>query len=376
MKLLLKNAYIYPITSKPLIQGDLLIENGIILEMAKNIPLPLDSEIKIIECDNRYLFPGFIDVHTHLGLYDEGVGLVGNDANETIGPLNPHIRAIDGVYPLDPAFSDALTYGITTAHVMPGSANVIGGTTSVIKTFGSNIKDMIVQETSGLKIAFGENPKRIHSHGVNDSLTRMGIMGMLREAFYEAKHTDRPDSFRMVPLVKVLKKEIPVRIHAHRADDILSAIRFAEEFDLDLRIEHCTEGHLIANELAGRNLQVSVGPTLTRRSKVELKNKTWKTYKELTNHGIKVSITTDHPYTPIQYLNICAALTVREGLTEQKALEGITILPARNLKIDDKLGSIEVGKEADLVLWSHHPFHFLAKPKWTMIRGQIVYKDF
>jgi imidazolonepropionase-like amidohydrolase len=375
MKLLLKNAYIYPITTKPIFQGDLLVENGKIIEIAKNIPIPLGTETKIIECHNQYLLPGFIDVHTHLGLYDEGTGWAGNDANETIEPLNPHIRAMDGVYPLDPAFSDAIRFGITTVHIMPGSANVIGGTTSVIKTVGKNIKDMLVQETAGLKIAFGENPKRIHSHGIKDSLTRMGIMGMLREAFYEAKYTDNPDSFRILPLVQALKKEIPVRIHAHRADDIISAIRFAEEFDLDLRIEHCTEGHFIASELSGYNLKVSVGPTLTRRSKVELKNKSWKTYKELTDHGIEVSITTDHPYTPIQYLNICAALSVREGLSEQKALEGMTILPAKNLKIADKIGSIEVGKEADLVLWSHHPFHYLAKPKWSMINGEIVFTD-
>jgi imidazolonepropionase-like amidohydrolase len=203
----------------------------------------------------------------------------------------------------------------------------------------------------------------------------MGIMGMLREAFYKAIHTDTPEDLRIAPLVMALKREIPVRIHAHRADDIITALRLAEEFNLDLRIEHCTEGHLIASELSGINLKVSVGPTLTRRSKIELKNKTWKTYQELTNNGVEVSITTDHPYTPIQYLNICAGIAVREGLSEQKALEGITILPARNLRLDHQLGSIEAGKDADLVLWSHHPFHYLAKPKWTMIGGEIVFSE-
>jgi imidazolonepropionase-like amidohydrolase len=372
-KLLLKNATIYPITSKPIKNGDVLINDGKITKVGKN--LTSDTNVKIIDCGKLYLFPGFIDVHTHLGLYDEGTGWAGNDANETAEALTPHIRAIDGVYPLDPAFSDAVKSGITTAHVMPGSANVIGGTTSVIKTTGRNISKMIVADISGLKIALGENPKRIHSHGNSDSITRMGIMGMLREAFYEAINADNPDALRIAPLVMALKREIPVRIHAHRADDIITALRLAEEFKLDLRIEHCTEGHLIADELAGRNLKVSVGPTLTRRSKIELKNKTWKTYQELTNHGVEVSITTDHPYTPIQYLNICAGIAVREGLSEQKALEGITILPARNLKIDQSLGSVEEGKEADLVLWSHHPFHYLAKPKWTMIGGEIVYSE-
>jgi imidazolonepropionase-like amidohydrolase len=373
MKILLKNATIYPITSEPLKNGDVLINNGKIIKVGKN--LQTDSTDKILDCNQLYLLPGFIDVHTHLGLYDEGTGWAGNDANETAEAMTPHIRAIDGVYPLDPAFSDAIKSGITTAHVMPGSANVIGGTTSVIKTTGKNVKKMIVQEIAGLKLALGENPKRIHSQGNNDSITRMGIMGMLREAFYKAIHTDTPEDLRVAPLIMALKREIPVRIHAHRADDIITALRLAEEFNLDLRIEHCTEGHLIASELSGINLKVSVGPTLTRRSKIELKNKTWKTYQELTNNGVEVSITTDHPYTPIQYLNICAGIAVREGLSEQKALEGITILPARNLKLEHKLGSIEEGKDADLVLWSHHPFHYLAKPKWTMISGEIVFSE-
>lgn len=196
---------------------------------------------------------------------------------------------------------------------------------------------------------------------------------MLREAFYMAMNADNTENIRIVPLIKALKREIPVRIHAHRADDIITALRFAEEFNLDFRIEHCTEGHLVAKELGGLGLKVSVGPTLTRRSKVELKNKTWNTYHELSSHGVEVSITTDHPYTPIQYLNICAGIAVREGLPEQKALEGITINPARNLKVDNKLGSIEQGKDADLVLWNHHPFHYLAKPKWTMIGGEIIF---
>jgi imidazolonepropionase-like amidohydrolase len=372
-KILLKNATIYPITEKPIMNGDVLIEDGKIKKIRGN--LTIGNDMDVIDCRNLFLFPGFIDVHTHLGLYDEGTGWAGNDANETAEPMTPHIRAIDGVYPLDPAFLDAVKSGITTVHVMPGSANIIGGTTSVIKTTGKNVKKMIVQEIAGLKLALGENPKRIHSHGNSDSITRMGIMGMLREAFFKAFYTDNPDDLRIAPLVMALKREIPVRIHAHRADDIITALRLAEEFNLDLRIEHCTEGHLIANELAGLDLKVSVGPTLTRRSKIELKNKTWKTYQELTDHGVEVSITTDHPYTPIQYLNLAAGIAVREGLSEQKALEGISILPAKNLKIDNKLGSIEEGKDADLVLWNHHPFHYLAKPKWTMIEGKIVYSE-
>jgi imidazolonepropionase-like amidohydrolase len=372
-KILLKNATVYPVSSDPIPSGDVLIENGKIMKVGKNIIT--ETNVKMVDCGELFLFPGFIDVHTHMGLYDEGTGWAGNDANETSEALTPHVRAIDGAYPLDPAFADAVKSGITTVHIMPGSANVIGGTTAVIKTAGKNIKKMLVLENAGLKIALGENPKRIHSHDSYGSMTRMGIMGKLREAFYHAFYSDNPEDIRIAPLITALKREIPVRIHAHRADDIITAIRFAEEFNLDLRIEHCTEGHLVAQELAGLDLKVSVGPTLTRRSKVELKNKTWSTYHELTNQGVEVSITTDHPYTPIQYLNICAGLAVREGLSEQKALEGITLNPAKNLKIDHSLGSIEPGKDADLVLWNHHPFHYLAKPKWTMIGGEIVFSQ-
>jgi len=368
--ILLKNAHIHPITASPFF-GDVSIENGKIKRIAAQ--LPIGSDTKIVECSGLWLLPGFIDVHTHLGLYNEGIGWPGNDANETSGLLNPHLRAIDGVNPFDPAFLDAVKAGITTVHVMPGSSTIIGGTTAVIKTRGTNIKKMILQEPAGLKIALGENPKRVHSHGKNDSITRMGIMGMLREIFYEAQYCDYPDMLRFSPILKAIKKEIPVRIHAHRADDILSAIRFADEFDLDLRIEHCTEGHLIVKELTGLNLKVSVGPTLTRKSKVELANKTWETYPILMQKDIEVSLTTDHPYIPIHYLNICAAIAVREGLSEQQALEAITILPARNLRLDHKIGSIEAGKDADLVLWSHPPFHFMAKPKWTMIDGEFAF---
>ncbi len=372
MEILIQNATIHPITSPKLEKASLLIKHGKIAAIENYIE-PTDK-MTVINGKNKHLLPGLIDAHTHLGLYDEGTGWAGNDANETSEALTPHIRAIDGVYPLDIGFKDAVKYGVTTVHVMPGSANVIGGTTSVIKTFGKNIKKMILKENAGLKLALGENPKRVHSTSNKNDITRMGIMGMLREAFYHAKTNPNKHDLRMAPIISALNREIPVRIHAHRADDILTAVRFAEEFQLDLRIEHCTEGHLIAEELSQYPMQITVGPTLTRRSKIELKNKSWETYRALTDEGISVSITTDHPYTPIQYLNICAALAVREGLTEQQALEGITINPAKNLGVDDKVGSLEIGKDADVVLWNHHPFHYLAKPELTILNGQIIYK--
>ncbi|MBO1627290.1 amidohydrolase [Bacillus arachidis] len=371
MKTLFKQAIVYPITS-PKFQGDVLVKHNKIAAIKPHIEPTQD--MTVIDARALHLLPGFIDVHTHLGLYDEGTGWAGNDANETSEVLTPHIRSLDGIHPFDIAFQDAVQNGVTTAHVMPGSQNIIGGTTCVIKTAGTCIDHMIIQEPAGLKIAFGENPKRVHSNGTKESITRMGIMGLLRESFYEAQHYGNEADFRMLPILKALRREIPVRMHAHRADDILSALRFAKEFNLDLRIEHCTEGHFIVNELANQNLKISVGPTLTRRSKIELKNKSWDTYHTLSKYGIEVSITTDHPYTPIQYLNVCAAIAVREGLDEKIALEGITILPARNLRLEERIGSIETGKDADLVLWTHHPFHYLAKPVLTMIDGKIIYR--
>ena len=372
---LIQNAMIYPITRPPF-KGDVLIKDGKINNVQFKIQ-PTGEE-QVINGEGQYLFPGLIDVHTHLGLYDEGTGWAGNDANETSEMITPHIRAMDGVYPLDIAFSDAIAAGITCVHVMPGSANIIGGTTSVIKTVGKDIKKMLVKETAGLKIALGENPKKNHSNGSSGSITRMGIMGMLRETFMNVLMEKDPvklKSPRLSPIKMALNREIPVRIHAHRADDILSAIRFVEEFNLDLRIEHCTEGHLVSEEIRGRVKQVSVGPTMTRRSKVELRNKSWEVYSSLHRVGIEVSITTDHPYIPIQYLNVAAAIAVREGLNEDLALKGITIFPARNLGIDHIVGSIDVGKDADVVLWNKHLFHYMAKPNYVWVNGELVYKN-
>lgn len=369
---LVKSATVYTIKETPNVM-DVLVVGGKIAKISKKI---VNKNAIVIDGKDKFLFPGFIDVHTHLGLYDEGTGWAGNDANEKSEIMTPHIRALDGVYPLDSGFKDAIQAGVTCVHVMPGSANIIGGTSSVIKTYGKCIDSMIVKKTAGLKIALGENPKKHHSN--NGDITRMGILGLLREKFLITKH-DLSESEKKLPrhspIIKALTREIPVRIHAHRADDILSAVRFAKEFDLDLRIEHCTEGHLIADELKGNVQHVSVGPTMTRRSKIELRNKSWSTYASLMDRGINISITTDHPYIPIQYLNIAASIAVREGLSEDAALEAITINPAKNLGVENRVGSIEVGKDADLVLWSHHPFNYMAKPTLTMVDGRIVFES-
>lgn len=403
MNYLIYQAMIHPVVGDSFI-GDVFIRNGKIEELGRklikeekvflNRPLTILPHLellrtedinsyemfKVINGQGHHLYPGLIDVHTHLGLYDEGTGWAGNDANEKSEAMTPHIRALDGVYPLDIGFKDAVQAGVTCVHVMPGSANIIGGTTSVIKTHGKSIDKMLVKELAGLKMALGENPKKHHSD--NGDLTRMGIMGLLRETFLTVKY-DLSENERKLPrykpIIKALNKEIPVRIHAHRADDIMSAIRFAKEFDLNLRIEHCTEGHLIVEELKEYieeigELHVSIGPTMTRRSKIELRNKSWDVYAKLVEAGVNVSITTDHPYVPIQYLNIASAIAVREGLDKDDALRGITINPALNLGIQDRVGSIEEGKDADLVLWNGEIFDYMSKPLFTMINGEIVYE--
>ncbi len=365
-----KGATLYPVSSQPII-ADLRVENGKI----KEIGVDLQGD-DIYDVSNKIITPGFIDSHTHLGLYDEGTGWAGNDANETSGIITPHVRAIDGCDIYDVAFHEARQWGVTTVNIMPGSANVIGGTSSVIKTFGNRIEDMIIRECSGLKIALGENPKKRHSAGKGE-LTRMGIMGILREIFTNVKEQIERDEiipFTSRSVEKALLREVPVRIHAHRRDDILSAIRFAEEFNLDLRIEHCTEGHLIADELERTPYPVSIGPTLTRRSKVELRNKSWKVYSELAKRNMPFSITTDHPYTPIQYLQLATSISIREGLTEEQALRAITLSPAENLGVENRVGSLDVGKDADFVIWDGNPFHFCSRVIETRINGKVVYK--
>ena len=362
---LIKNATIFPVTY-PSFVGDILIKDSTISELGIHLSVEDNAEnIKIIDATGHFVFPGFIDAHTHLGMYNEGVGWEGKDTNELTQPVAPFLRAIDSVNPQDIAFKEALSHGITAVQVLPGSFNPIGGLTSVIKTHGSNISDMIVRANNSLKIALGENPKSKHK------LTRMGIMGLIRKAFIDAM--TKEETFENVSLKRVLRKEIPIRVHAHQANDILSIIRLAEEFDLDLRIEHCTEGHLIVDELVKNNPFVTVGPTMSARSKYETRYKTFETYKVLSDAGINISITTDHPYMEVRYLPLAAAIAVKEGLSEQTALEAITINPAKNIGVEDVMGSLEIGKHADIVVWDKHPFDIMAKPLKTLINGNLVF---
>jgi len=382
--LLIKNGRILTMVDKVLEKGDILIKDGKIIEICENIEV---KDAEVIDASGKIVMPGFIDAHCHLGMWEDAVGFEGADGNEMTDPVTPHLRAIDGINPFDRCFEEAREAGVTTAVTGPGSANVIGGQFVAIKTYGRRIDDMIVKNPVAVKIAFGENPKRVYSERKQAPTTRMAIAAILREQLIKAseyrkkleKGKQDPEKMperdlKMEVLVKVLNKEIPLKAHAHRADDILTAIRIAKEFDVNITLDHCTEGHIIADYLAEENATVIVGPSLTERSKVELKNLTFKTPGILSQKGLPVAIMTDHPVIPLQYLPLCAALAVREGMDEMEALKAITIYAARAAGIDDRVGSLEVGKDADIVIFSTHPLDIKTKPDMVLINGQVVYK--
>ncbi|RNA66744.1 amidohydrolase [Alteribacter keqinensis] len=356
--------------------GTVLIDSEKIIAVGEHITVPGDAET--IDCEGKFVTPGIIDVHTHLGVHEAGVGAEGRDFNETSSAVTPHIRALDGINPRERGFQDARECGVTTVQVMPGSANVIGGEMVVLKTAGHVIDDMLIRNPSGMKGAFGENPKRIHGQKV---VTRMGVAGLFRETLIKAEDYKRKKDngelkdrdLGMEQLIPVLEKKIPLRTHAHRADDILTAIRIAKEFDLDLTIEHCTEGHLIAKEVAESGYQVSVGPTMSTRSKVELADKGYHTLVELEKYDVPISITTDHPVIGIEYLLTQVTAAVKAGLSEETAFRAITSQAARHLGVEDRVGSLEEGKDADLVIWTKHPFDAYAEVVETVVNGQTVF---
>ncbi|OEH84940.1 amidohydrolase [Desulfuribacillus stibiiarsenatis] len=380
------NAQIMTITQGTIEQGTILIKDGKIHAIETGAPeLPEGTEI--LDAKGKVVTPGLIEVHGHLGICEEGIGWEGEDVNEMTDPSTPYVRAVDAINPFDMGFEDARKGGVTSAHSMPGSANVIGGETVVIKTAGTIIEEMILNPLAGVKVAFGENPKRVYGEKKQLPSTRMGTAAVLRRELTKAQaYMDKiilgeqdPDKkpdrdLGLDALVKVLKREVPLRAHAHRADDIVTAIRIAEEFNVEITIEHCTEGHKIVDFLKKKNVKVAVGPTLSSRSKVELQDLGFSTVDILNKEGLQVSILTDHPVIPIQYLPICAALATREGLSEEDALRAITINPAKHLGVDHQVGSLEIGKDADIVIWSGHPFDFRTNVEFTIIDGKIVYK--
>jgi len=379
-KYAIEGAMIYSIAEKPFI-GTVLVEDGKISAVGVAVEVPADAER--LEGQGKLLFPGFIDAHTHLGINPEAMGWAGEDYNEKSSPITPELDALDAIYPEDLGFKETLAGGVTTVMVTPGSANVIGGQCTVLKTRPYPlVTDMVLRRKAGLKIAFGENPRRVYGNAGKAPTTRMGVAGLLRKTLQKAaeyRNNQRQSEEKSASAVDfglenvglVISGEMPLRAHAHRADDIATAVRIAKEFDLNIIIEHATEGHKIADFLMEEEVPVLVGPTLTFRSKMEVADRSFDSLAILDQVGVKFGIISDHPVVPSSALPLYAGLAVRYGLSEEAALRAITLEPARIMEIDDRVGSIEVGKDADLVLWNAHPFNSTSKPEWVMVDGAL-----
>ncbi len=380
MKKLIQNGLIFDAIHKEPYTADILIEDGKFAAIGTG----LDADgAEVIDAAGKHIYPGFVDAHSHLGMMDSGIGFEGSDVNEMTDILTPQLRGMDGFYPMDPDVHEAAMAGVTTVCTGPGSANVVGGTFMAVKTVGKRVDKMIINPRVAMKCAFGENPKRCY-RTVNNS-SRMATASKLREIIlqtieYDQKKKAAGDDITKMPkydmkleaMLPVIHKEIPLKAHAHRADDIFTAIRIAKEFDLKLTLEHVTEGHLIVDELMEENLPMAVGPSLTQATKFELRNKTFATPGILAKAGGQVSIITDAPVIPQQYLPLCAELAIKSGMDEFDALKAITINPAKHIGVEDRVGSIEVGKDADLVILPGSCFDIAVAPDYVLVNGEIV----
>lgn len=374
---------IYTITRGVIEKGTVLIEDGKIKEVGADVEVP--DGCRVVDAGGRLVFPGFIDAHAHLALWEEGLGWEGNDVNEATDPVTAHVRALDGINPADEGILDAVAGGVTSVWVAPGSGNVVGGEGASLKTFGDTADAMLIKAPTGLKAAFGENPKRVYSQKGKMPSTRMGNAAVLRDTLTRGlnyirkmeKSEKEDDLFevdlKLEPVARVLRREMPLRLHAHRADDIQTALRVGDEFSLDLVIEHCTEGHRVARELQKRQVPAVVGPTMTTKRKVELRDRRLDTPAMMVAEGVKLALTTDHPVIPIQYLTLTAALAVREGLPEEEALKAISINAAEIAQVGDRVGSLEPGKDADVVIWDGHPLELKSRVATVFINGELAY---
>ncbi len=379
--LCIKNGMIHDGVNREAFRGDILVEDGKIRAVGEVPVIPEGAEI--VDAEGLQVYPGFVEAHGHIGLDGYGIGYEGMDYNELNDIISPQMRGIDGVKPMDPAFAMAAAAGVTCVCVGPGSANVLGGTFTTIKTVGSRADDMVVRDGVAMKCAFGENPKRVYRDKKDSS--RMTTAALLRETLFKAQeYMEKKEAagedlskkpafdMKMESLLPVMKREIPLKAHAHAAEDIFTALRIAKEFDLKITLEHVTEGHLIAEELAKENVPLAVGPTLTSASKFELRNKSWVTPGRLAAAGCQVSIITDSPVIPQEYLPLCAGLAVQAGMDPFAALQAITINPARHAGIADRVGSLEAGKDADIVITEGCSFEVSAKVKYVFIDGKQV----
>lgn len=383
----LKNGTVFPVVGEKF-TGDIAIDKGKIVALGDNLEYP-DAEI--INVSGCTLIPGIVDAHCHIGMFEDSMGFEGDDGNEYSNPVTPELRAIDAINPYDRCFREATMGGITTVVTGPGSANVLGGQFVAMKTSGTRVEDMVIREPIAMKAAFGENPKRVYS-GSKTFYTRMTVASTLRKTLMETLNYDRKlkaagddeskkpaFNFKLEAMLPVVRREMPLKIHAHRADDILTAIRIAKEFNLRITLDHFTEGYLIINrikdDLKELNAGVIVGPLLSDRSKIELRNLSMTAPRTLYENGIKFAMMTDHPVIPEQYLPVCAALAVREGLPEKAALEAITINAAEIVGIGERVGSLEVGKDADIAVFYGHPFDFRSRCVMTLVNGEVVFDE-
>lgn len=379
---IIKNGRIHDAVHREAYVADILLADGKIAAIGSGLTVPADAAV--FDADGLEVYPGFVDAHTHIGLDGYGIGYEGCDYNEMNDIWTPQLRAIDGINPRDPSLADARRAGVTCVCTGPGSANVLGGTFLAMKTVGDRVDKMVVRDPVAMKCAFGENPKRCYRDKCDS--TRMSTAAFLRGALMQARDygarkqaangdiTKMPAyNQKLEALLPVLAREIPLKAHAHQANDIFTALRIAREFNLRLTLEHVTEGHLIVDELAGeKDVPMAVGPSLTFASKFELQNKSWSTPAVLTAAGCHVSIITDSSVIPQQYLPLCAGMAIKAGMDPFDALKAITINPAEHIGVADRVGSLEVGKDADLVITNGCPFEVLTEVKAVFIDGARI----
>lgn len=381
--LLIKNGHVKTMIGDDIIGGCILIgDDGKIAAVGTDIAAPEGAEV--IDAEGRLVTPGCVDAHCHIGLDNEAMGWEGRDYNEIVDPLTPQMRAIDSINPQDEAFELAIRGGVTSACTGPGSANVVGGTFAAIKLTGKRIDKMIIKEAVAMKCAFGENPKRCYGQGMKKSpMTRMATAALLRELLFKTRRylSDKEEGknpafdMKLEAMIPVIKGELPLKAHAHRADDILTSIRVAREFGVRITLDHCTDGAVIADELAEEGLPAFIGPSLGNKSKIELKNKSFTTPAVLHEAGVPISIITDAPVIPLQHLPMCAGLAVSAGLDEETAWRAITINPATQTGIGDRVGSLEAGKDGDVVIWTANPINTVGAESYiTVVDGKIVYR--
>jgi imidazolonepropionase-like amidohydrolase len=380
---------VVPVTGEPVENGTILVTDGKISAVGTGLAVP--DGVAVIDAAGSWVLPGFIEAHGHVGVHEEAEGWAGQDTNEMTDPVTAQVRALDAINPADLGFRDALSGGVLAVNVNPGSGNPVGGQTAALKCWGRTVDEMALRAPSGMKSALGENPKRTYGEKEKTPSTRLGTAAVIRSALVDAANylerlaaeEARPEGERrpvdrdlkLEALGLVLRRQIPWRQHCHRADDIATAIRIADEFGYDLVIDHGTEAYQLADILAARDIPVIIGPLLTSRSKVELRNRSLANPGRLARAGVTIAITTDHPVVPIHFLVHQATLSVKHGLDPQTALEALTINPAMIAGVDARIGSIEAGKDADLVIWSGDPLEVFSRVQHALIDGVEVYGE-